>query len=193
MLARPDTSITSGDAYRNDISVIRDNNYPNQQPQRELDEVETSKTRQLLKKAAKFIFSNVGLVVLVIVYAIAGAFLFELLEQHQDTLNCQEAQGQFSVQVTQLKQKIVSYIQYNTTGTSLTNGVTYSYSTELDNATVAYETIANMLYDYRDFVLTTSSNYRYAGDGCADNKWTFINAIVFAMTVFTTIGYGNIT
>jgi hypothetical protein len=193
MLARPDISMTSGDAYRNDISVIRDNNYQNEQPQRELDEVETSKTRQLLKKSAKFIFSNVGLIVLIIVYAIAGAFLFVLLEQHQDTLNCQEAQGQFLVQVTKLKQNIVSYIQYNTTGTASSPLVTLTYSTELDNATVAYEKIADMLYDYRDFVITTSSKYRYGGDGCADNKWTFINAIVFAMTVFTTIGYGNIT
>ncbi|CAF1054055.1 unnamed protein product [Rotaria sp. Silwood1] len=192
MLPYHDTSMNIDNIHRNDISIIRDdNNYQHNQSHCELNEIETSKTRRLIKKIAKFLFSHIGLVGLVVVYAIAGGFLFELLEQHQEKLNCQEAQGEHIVQITKLKQKLVSYIQYNISSSSTT---TLTYSTEKDNTTVAYAKIALMLYDYRDFVITTGSKYRYYGDDCSIvNKWTYPNSLLFAITIITTIGYGNVT
>lgn len=135
-------------------------------------------------------FSHIGLVGLVVVYAVAGGFLFELLEVHQEKIHCQEANGEQSAETTRLKQKLVAYIQYNTTN-SLTTSNNYF---DKDNITVALEKITSMLYDYRDFVLTTSSKYRSYGENCSYvNKWTFPNALLFAITIITTIGYGNIT
>jgi flagellar basal body-associated protein FliL len=198
MLTDRDASMAVGGIERNDISVIRDNNYHNDSSQRELDELETSKGRQHLKKAAKFLFSHIGLVVLVGVYSVAGGFLFQLLELYQDKLYCQEAAGENSVEITKLKQQIVAYIQYNTTSPSA-SAISYSaptstYVTEKDNQTVAYATIGSMLYDYRDFVINLGTKYRYYGDDCSQvNKWTFLNSLLFAITIVTTIGYGNIT
>jgi transcriptional/translational regulatory protein YebC/TACO1 len=194
MLTHQDPSMALGSVHRHDISVIRDNEYQNERTQRELDELETSKTRQCLKKTAKFLFSHIGLVTLVGVYATAGGFLFELLERHQEKLNCQEAQGQMNVEMNTLKQKIVAYIQYNTSSSSALTLPTATYVTAKDNTTVAYAKIAAMLYDFRDFVISTSSNYRYSNDDCSViNKWTYPNSLLFAITIITTIGYGNIT
>jgi hypothetical protein len=195
MLAHQDASMAVGSVNRHDISIIRDNEYQNERIQRELDEKETSKARQCIKKTAKFLFSHIGLVGLVVVYVVAGGFLFELLEQHQEKLNCQEAQGEQTVQINKLKQKLVAYIQYNTTRSSSTASLpTSTYLIGKDDETTAYATIAAMLLDYRDFVITTSAKYRYSGDDCSViNKWTFPNSLLFAITIITTIGYGNIT
>lgn len=194
MLNHHDSSLAVGGIQRHDISIIRDNQYQNSRTQRELDESETSKGRQCCKKAAKFLFSHIGLVGLVVVYAIAGGFLFELLEQHQEKLNCQEAAGEHSVQLTKLKQKLVAYIQYNITSETSTSSLTATYSTDKDNQTVGFAKVGAMLYDYRDFVIQTGAKYRYYGDDCSTvNKWTYPNALLFAITIITTIGYGNIT
>jgi hypothetical protein len=194
MLTYHDASMAVGGVNRNEISIINDNEYQDDRPvQREIDEIETSKGRQCLKKTAKFLFSHIGLVGLVVVYAVAGGFLFELLEQHQDKLYCQEAQGEYYVQINQLKQKLVAYIQFNTTQSS-TSSLTSTYLPDKDNTTVAFTKIGNMLIDFREFVIDIGSKYRYYGDDCSTPaKWTFPNSLLFAITIITTIGYGNIT
>ena len=188
-----DASMAVGGAYRHDISVMHDNSGSQQHMINEVEESKTSKGRQWLKKTAKFVFSHIGLVGLVGAYAVAGGFLFELLEKHQEKLSCQEAQGEHMVQLTKLKQTIVAYVQYNTTAPNTPANASFG-SSEKDNQTVAIETIGALLYDYRSFVIDTSSKYRYYGDDCSmTNKWTFPNALLFAITIITTIGYGNIT
>jgi hypothetical protein len=186
MLAAHDASAAIG-IQRDDMSSYYDDRHRTYPRQNELDELETSKTRQCLKKATKFLFSHIGLVGLVVVYSVAGGFLFQLLEVHQEKVNCQEAYGDQIAQITQLKQNLVSYIQYNTSQTvGSTDGK--------DNATIAFAKIGSMLYEYRDFVIYSSSKYRFYGDNCSIiNKWTYPNALLFAITVITTIGYGNIT
>jgi hypothetical protein len=155
----------------------------------EHDNSQTSNTRDCLKKTAKFLFSHIGLVGLVVIYAVAGGFLFELLEQHQEKMNCQEAYGEHVAELNRLKQKLVTYIQYNTTASTL-----MKHPTAKDNTTVAFATIGDMLYEYRDFILETGSKYRFYGDNCSIvNKWTFPNSLLFSITIITTIGYGNIT
>jgi hypothetical protein len=194
MLANGMGSTNVGSHERNDISVIRDDYHRKDEPQRELDELETSKSRECIKKTAKFLFSHIGLVGLVVVYAVAGAFLFQLLELHQDKLYCLEAEGEQKAEITKLKQKIVAYIQFNTTSPSASTITTATYSLDKDNQTVAYATIGSMLYDYRDFIIDIGAKYRYYGDDCSlVNKWTFLNSLLFAITIITTIGYGNIT
>ena len=42
-------------------------------------------------KAAKFILSNIGLCILVALYAVAGAFIFQLLEQTNEKEECIQA------------------------------------------------------------------------------------------------------
>jgi len=181
-----DASVGFDGVQRDQISSFDDQQrHASANRQHELDEFETSKARQCLKKTTKFLFSHIGLVGLVAVYAVAGAFLFQLLEIRQDKYNCLEYQGNLNTEVTTLKQNIVNYILNNATPTGI-----YPQ----DNATVAYTKIGAMLYSYRNYVIQSSAKYRSSGDNCSIvNKWTYANSLLFAITIFTTIGYGNIT
>lgn len=136
------------------------------------------------KKVSKFIFSYVGLVIMVVIYACAGAYLFSLLEQHEEAKNCQEGKGQESSNIVNLKSSLLSYIQFN---------ITNSNDPNKDNETVANEKIEAWLTEFRDQVLLLRSSYRYSGQSCDESSWTFPGALLFAITIITTIGYGHIT
>ena len=187
-MSYPNASMGLAAVQQDDVTSSR-HPRPPRRPH-EIDEIEASKTRRCFKKITKFLFSHIGLVGLVVIYAVAGGFLFELLEEHQERFNCQEAQSEQISRVTKLKQGLVAYIQYNTTS-SVTAANTVP---DKDNTTVAFAKIGSMLQEYRDFVITVSTKYRFYGDNCAVvNKWTYPNALLFAITIITTIGYGNIT
>jgi hypothetical protein len=176
------------DGIRTDDLSYYDDYRRQQRRQHELDELETSKTRQCLKKTSKFLFSHIGLVGLVVVYAVAGAFLFQLLEIREEKYLCLEIQGDQNTEITKLKQEIVNYIQNNATPT------TTDSSSQKDNTTVAFEKIGQMLLDYRTYIIGVSSKQQTYGDNCSIvNKWTYPNSLLFAITIITTIGYGNIT
>ncbi|CAF4309456.1 unnamed protein product, partial [Rotaria magnacalcarata] len=91
-------------------------------------------------------------------------------------------------EINKLKQQFVNYIQQNTT-------LSINWLSEgKDNATVALEKICSMLYGYRDFVIQAASQQLFFRDDCLITvDWTYPNALLFAITILTTIGYGNIT
>ncbi|CAF2373095.1 unnamed protein product [Rotaria sp. Silwood2] len=189
MLAYHDASMGFG-AVRTDDILSYDNNhrYVNHQRQHELTELETSKPRQCLRKTTQFLFSHIGLVGLVVVYAVAGGFLFQLLEERQEKLNCQEAQSEQIAEINKLKQKLVNYIQKNTTSSIVFSTV------EKDNSTIAFAKIGSMLYEYRKFIIRGNQKYQYYISDCGRvRQWTYANSLLFAITIITTIGYGNIT
>lgn len=141
-------------------------------------------SKSYCKKISKFIFSHVGLVTMVVIYAVAGAFLFELLEQHEEAKNCQEGKGQEATNIVNLKSTLLTYIQFNIS--------TNAADTSKDNETVANQKIENWLTDFRDQVITVSGQYRYTGQDCSSSRWNFAGSLLFAITVITTIGYGFI-
>lgn len=140
------------------------------------------KNKGCCKRVSKFLFSHIGLVVMVILYACGGAALFSLLEQHQEAVDCQEGKGEESTNIVNLKSLLLSYIQFNISSNPA--------DTTKDNETVANANIETWLQDFRDSVLTTSSNYRYTGQDCTEEnlKWNFAGALLFSITIFTTIG-----
>ncbi|CAF0991018.1 unnamed protein product [Rotaria sordida] len=189
MLAYHNASMGFGAMHTDDI-LSYDNNhgYTNYQHQYELNQLETSRTQQCLKKTTKFLLSHIGLVGLVVVYAVAGGFLFQLLEERQEKLNCQETQSEQIVEINNLKQKIVNYIQKNTTTS------TDFFAVGKDNTTIAFAKIGSMLYEYREFIIGINSKYQYYVDDCGHlRQWSYANSLLFSITVITTIGYGNIT
>lgn len=48
------------------------------------------KRRSFYRRFIQFLFSNLGLVLVVIGYSVGGAFLFQLLEQYIELQNCQQ-------------------------------------------------------------------------------------------------------
>ncbi|CAF3422356.1 unnamed protein product [Rotaria socialis] len=186
-----DAPMEFGAIHHNNTSPYHDNSqrYLKHRHQgRELHSVETTKAQRCLRKTTKFLFSHIALVGLVVVCAVVGGFLFQLLEEREEKVMCQEAQGKQIAEINKLKQQFVNYIQQNTTLSidSLANGK--------DNTTIAIGKIGSMLYGYRDFVIQTASQRLYFRNNCLVSiKWTYPNALLFAITIITTIGYGNIT
>jgi hypothetical protein len=136
--------------------------------------------RGCCKRVSKFLFSHIGLVAMVVIYAVAGAFLFELLEQHEEAKSCQEGKGAESTNIVNLKSLLLTYIQFNITSNPS--------DTSKDNETVANNNIELWLQIYRDQVLSVKETYRYSGQDCNSPKWNFAGALLFAITVITTIG-----
>ncbi|CAF1424625.1 unnamed protein product [Rotaria sp. Silwood1] len=99
--------------------------------------------------------ADTAAVCIVIVYTIAGKFLFALLEKHREKLNCQEAYSKHMTEVTKVTPKLLAYIQYNVTSAILI------FSTKKDNTKVADVIIGSMLHNYRVFVISTGSKYRH--------------------------------
>ncbi|CAF0987247.1 unnamed protein product [Brachionus calyciflorus] len=155
----------------------------------EIEEIEqkpaNKKNKQFLKQFGKFVVFHFGLLLLVGVYAVAGAFLFRLLEEHNEAKNCQEGKGLELANIVNLKSDLLTYIQFNISSVSS--------DTNKDNETVANEKIEAWLTDYRNKVLEIRSNFSYIGQDCnTSSKWNFAGALLFVMTIFTTIGYGHI-
>ena len=77
MLAYHDASAGIGAIHRNDELNYDDNDYKKARRQVELNELHISKARRCLKKTTKFLFSHIGLVGLVVIYAVAGGFVID--------------------------------------------------------------------------------------------------------------------
>lgn len=114
-----------------------------------------------------FLFSNVGIVCLVVGYTIAGAFLFTHIEGRSlDAGNVIKLRNFTAATLWEL--------------TSKEN----VFSEKLWKAKVR-----DILENYqKKVVLAIKNGY----DGVEENKWTFAGAFLYSLTVITTIGYGNI-
>lgn len=139
-----------------------------------------SKLKEKCMSVTKFCVKQMALIGLVLLYAVAGAFLFALLEQHNEQKSCQESKGADMANVVKTKAKLIEYVQFNIT----TNVLDKSK----DNETYAVQRIEEMLTEYRDEVLSIG----YDGSDCEETKWILINGILFCLTVVTTIGYGQV-
>ena len=136
--------------------------------------------RNFCKRFAKFLFSHIGLVLIVIIWSVIGAFLFVLLEQHEEIKNCETGKGQESTNIVTLRSQLLTYIQFNITSnpSDLTK----------DNETVANNKIEAMLQNFRANCYNNMQTNYYYGQDCAYPKWNFTQSLLFAITAITTIG-----
>lgn len=117
-----------------------------------------------------FLFSNVGIVCLVVGYTIAGAFLFTHIEG-RDHLN--------------ITGDIVK--SRNVTATTLWR---LSSKENVLPEKIWKAKVRTVLEGYQNTVVTAIKN---GYDGVEGNKkWSFAGAFLYSLTVITTIGYGNI-
>ena len=139
------------------------------------------KEKNNCSRATRFVFSNIGLVVVVILYSIAGAFLFLILEQKEESKICEENRIEESSGILNLKGQLLNYIHFNITSDPI--------DLSKDNDTIANINIENWLGDFRDKVLNNQATFQYIGHDCKQLKWNFANSLLFAVTIITTIGW----
>ncbi|XP_074641256.1 potassium channel subfamily K member 18-like [Tubulanus polymorphus] len=131
------------------------------------------KCKQCCKKFVAFLFSHVGLCCLVVAYSIMGGFVFMRIEgpheSHED--GHIEIRRKFNVErIWDLT------IQFN---------VLYK-----ENWTAAVETV---LKEFQNDVFYAAKDKGWNGDVKKDKQWSFAGALLYSVTVITTIGYGHIT
>lgn len=117
-----------------------------------------------------FLFSNVGIVCLVVGYTIAGAFLFAHIEGRTRSNIAND-------EVIKLRNLTAATLWELTSKENV-------FSEKLWKAKVR-----DILENYQKRVVSAAkSGY----NGVEENKWTFAGAFLYSLTVITTIGYGNI-
>ncbi|XP_063220306.1 TWiK family of potassium channels protein 18 [Bacillus rossius redtenbacheri] len=134
----------------------------------------TQKCKDYLRHFVAFMFSNVGIIGLVVSYTIAGAFIFIAIE------NRKVIDG--NVMVMREREILAKHMWKLT------------YDMNVFNESHWKKTMLSELQNYQEKVVEA---IRLGFDG-TDNvgesfQWTFPGAFLYALTVITTIGYGNVT
>jgi hypothetical protein len=139
-------------------------------------------------RISKLACSNTGLLVFFTVYLCLGAFIFQLLEKHEELKLCEEGKGKFEQKLENLNEHLFNYVLYNVSDIYFD----LISNTRVNSPASASDTsraIGRMLVEFRDFSLHIKSSYRYTGQDCMQNSnWNYIKALEFCMTAVTTIG-----
>ena len=120
------------------------------------------------KSASKFLCSHVGMCIMVIVYCIAGGFIFEHLEKDNEVQICKDSRKEYNAIEEKTLKKLVG-----------TNQMSWN------------ETLS-ILQLFRDSCV----NIGYTGDICelkgkengTSFSWSLPGAILFSITIVSTIG-----
>ncbi|XP_045503621.1 potassium channel subfamily K member 15 [Colias croceus] len=131
-----------------------------------------SRLRDYVRGFLAFLFSNVGIVVLVVAYTIAGAFMFQAIEGASEMERVNN--------MARERDNTAQYLWQNVTLTL-----------NLFNDTALKERISIELLHYQRKIVFA---VRRGWDGSRSSRqWSFSSAFLYSLTVITTIGYGHLS
>jgi hypothetical protein len=163
-----------------------DDNETNDNHSKTEDE-QTEKRRSAKKFFIRVCLVHLGTYAICIVYVVAGAYLFQLLEKQNFIENCQTAQGKTNDLIKNYRSSLFNYIYFNTTTSYLTN---QNSTNKLDTPNIYGPVIKKKLIDFRDEVLLILSTYKYYGQDCLkENLWSFESAFLLTVTMVSTLGF----
>ena len=129
------------------------------------------------KKTMKFLFSHIGLCGMVIAYSVAGGFMFQHLEQTNEQQECFKAQSKY-LPVLNATMFALWEISTSFDGDGDMELVWREYRTQLEGFRNA---VLSLGYDGKN----CSAMDEESGPGY---QWSFPGALLFSVTVITTIG-----
>ncbi|CAG0894769.1 unnamed protein product [Darwinula stevensoni] len=134
-----------------------------------------SKCRLLLKSTLTCVFSHAGLYALVAGYTVLGAFIFRALET------------EYEVVVRERGTRLRSHALTSMWNTTCRLNVLWETNWTAE--------MSVHLRRFEDAILRAASRDGYDGldPDSDDRKWSLPGALLFSVTVITTIGYGNIS
>ena len=143
-------------------------------------------------KLVRLLFSHVGLLFLVLIYMIAGAFLFQMLEENARIQSCQEGSAVEALVISKYRQFIFNLLFYNAIDDENMS------DNETTNYILTYKQDANIkenaqfkqiLKDFRSEIILIQDEYFYFGQNCLDDEsWDIQSAFLFTLSLITTIG-----
>nr|XP_049699115.1 potassium channel subfamily K member 15 isoform X1 [Helicoverpa armigera] len=131
-----------------------------------------SRIRHYVRGLLAFLFSNVGVVVLVVAYTIAGAFMFQAIEGGSEM--------RLDKQMTCARDNLTQYLWQNVT-----------LDLNLFNETAVKERIGTELRNYQTTIVRAV--HRGWDGGRSSRQWSFSSSFLYSLTVITTIGYGHLS
>jgi len=153
--------------------------------------------KTLGKKFSRFLVTNIGMITVVLLYVFGGAYLFQILEQHDEISRCQTAEGQWTTQLQAMRSKLFNYIYLNTTSNPWipfdnSSGLANTALTK-DGPSIYNPKITGWLSQFSTDIRSLQSTYKYRGQDCeTQSMWTYFSALLFTFSVVSTIGYGHI-
>ena len=146
-----------------------------------------SAAKNCCKKTLKFLFSHIGLCLMVVAYAIAGGFIFQHLEKPNEKAVCSKGQEKYGPMENNTKYKLWMLAKTYTEGDV----------DDPENEMNALSEIQKLLSTFRD----NSLDLGYNGENCSmmgepggpSYSWGFPGALLFSVTVITTIGMSHNT
>ncbi|XP_074644051.1 uncharacterized protein LOC141900891 [Tubulanus polymorphus] len=133
------------------------------------------KFKNCCKTAWTFLFSHIGLSGLVVGYSIMGGLLFQALEAPNEEKTNVYAREHRNKTVSKIVRKAIDLEQ-------IRQDMISNYSKEVDT----------ILQDYQKYVFRAVKSEGWDGEDNSELKWSYAGALLFAVTVITTIGYGHV-
>ncbi|XP_013380998.1 uncharacterized protein LOC106152065 [Lingula anatina] len=140
------------------------------------------------KLVVKYTFSHVGLIIMVILYSVAGGFLFQSLEEPNELDECKVSEASYQVIENATLNKMWEITNTITNDNKdqiveLFTELMRNYSVDtIDNGHEPTK-VCNMLG--KEDPVSGQVDYQY--------NWNWPNAFLFALTIVSTIGYGHIS
>ncbi|CAG5134495.1 unnamed protein product [Candidula unifasciata] len=143
------------------------------------------KNHPLCRKIMKILFSHVGLCGMVILYCVAGGFIFEHLEKNNEQQICYDS--------------YYEYIPMENKTINSTLKIFYDYGgavTTAETRELMIIQLQSILQTFRDNTLAIGYDGRscnlYGKENGPVYEWSWAGGLMFSVTVITTIGYGHI-
>lgn len=132
----------------------------------------TQRCKDFIRQFVAFLFSNIGIIVLVIGYTIAGSFMFREIEHE----NYGRQLRDITVEVEKIRNQTAAKL-WQTTCCTENVFATDAWKLEVDK----------QLRDFQNWIVDEVQKNGYEGKRVT-NRWTFSGAFLYSLSVITTIG-----
>ena len=137
-----------------------------------------------IKVVLKYAFSQAGVVILCTMYAVGGANIYMGMELPLEEERFQ-AKREIALEIIKMEDFLSD---------SFWTKIWHKYVEKRHNQSAFEEVIERDLYLYVDKIVTANGDLGYDGEvDTWDYDWTFPNALLFTVTIMTTVGYGHIS
>lgn len=143
------------------------------------------------KSAVAFLFSHIGLAAMVVAYSIMGGFLFQAIEAPAEQSTKYRVRAARQRGIDEIWRLVAQLCDRRRRRRSVAEDTTTA--TGMDAASAAQ--IGAVLLEFQSEILHAVQDLGWDGnDDVTESKlqWSFAGALLYAVTVITTIGYGHI-